>query len=108
MPDDFREKYKLPYGLTPREQIEARTKRGNGGLHGDVNNFRSLLPFMTFENGKLEKLILYPLRLDMHTGFPALADNRESQIIYDYLCERNKQFDTKILLDGNTISVLLK
>ena len=108
MPDDFREKYKLPYGLTPREQIEARTKRGNGGLHGDVNNFRSLMPFMTFENGKLEKLILYPLRLDMHTGFPALADNGESQIIYDYLCERNEQFGTKIQLDGNTISVLLK
>ena len=108
MPDDFREKYKLPYGLTPREQIEARTKRGNGGLHGDVNNFRSLMPFMTFENGKLEKLVLYPLRLDMHTGFPALADKEEAQIIYKYLCDRNKQFGTVLQPEGNVFSVLLK
>ena len=107
MPDDFREKYKLPQGLTPREQINERAKRGNGGLHGDVNNFRSLMPFITFENGKLEKLVLFPLRLDMHTGFPALADKEESQIIYKYLCERNKQFGTVLQPEGNVFSVLL-
>ncbi len=108
MPDDFREKYKLPQGLTPREQINERAKRGNGGLHGDVNNFRSLMPFITFENGKLEKLVLFPLRLDMHTGFPALADKEESQIIYKYLCERNKQFGTVLQPEGNVFSVLTK
>jgi poly-gamma-glutamate synthesis protein (capsule biosynthesis protein) len=53
MPDDFREKYKMPYGLSPKEQVAERAKRGNGGLHADVNNFRSLMPFMTFENGNL-------------------------------------------------------
>ena len=108
MPDDFREKYKLPQGLTPREQISERAKRGNGGLHNDVNNFRSLMPFMTFENGKLEKLVLYPLRLDMHTGFPALADKEEAQIIYKYLCDRNKQFGTVLQPEGNVFSVLFK
>ena len=108
MPDDFREKYKLAQGLTPREQIAERAKRGNGGLHNDVNNFRSLMPFMTFENGKLEKLVLYPLRLDMNTGFPALADKEEAQIIYKYLCRRNKQFGTVLQQEGDVFSVLLK
>lgn len=108
MPDDFREKYKLAQGLTPREQIAERAKRGNGGLHNDVNNFRSLMPFMTFENGKLEKLVLYPLRLDMNTGFPALADKEEAQIIYKYLCRRNKQFGTVLQQEGAVFSVLLK
>lgn len=105
MPDDFREKYKLPYGLTAREQIAERAKFGNGGLHNDVNNFRSLMPFMTFEDGKLTELKLYPLRLDMHTGFPALADENETKIIYDYLCDRNKQFGTKIEIKNGFIEV---
>lgn len=105
MPDDFREKYKMPYGLTAREQIAERAKIGNGGLHNDVNNFRSLMPFMIFEDGKLIKLDLYTLRLDMHTGFPALADNDEAKIIFDYLCDRNKQFGTEITLNGNVIEV---
>ncbi len=108
MPDDFREKYKMPYGLTAREQIAERAKLGNGGLHTDVNNFRSLMPFMTFEDGKLTDITLYPLRLDMHTGFPALADEEETKIIYDYLCERNKQFGTDININGKAIEVKLK
>ena len=108
MPDDFREKYKMPYGLTAREQIAERAKLGNGGLHTDVNNFRSLMPFMTFEDGKLTELMLYPLRLDMHTGLPALADDKETKIIFDYLCERNKQFGTIININGKVIEVKLK
>ena len=105
MPDDFREKYKLPYGLTAREQIAERTKLGNGGLHYDVNNFRSLMPFMTFEDGRLTDVTLYPLRLDMHTGFPALADREETEIIYNYLCERNRQFGMKIEIKDGIIEV---
>lgn len=105
MPDDFREKYKMPYGLTAKEQIAERAKLGNGGLHNDVNNFRSLMPFMTFEDGKLTELKLYPLRLDMHTGLPALADENETKIIYDYLCDRNKQFGTKIEIKNGFIEV---
>lgn len=105
MPDDFREKYKMPYGLTAREQIVERAKLGNGGLHNDVNNFRSLMPSMTFEGGKLTEIKLYPLRLDMHTGLPALADENETKIIYDYLCDRNKQFGTKIEIKNDYIEV---
>ena len=105
MPDDFREKYKLPYGLSAREQIAERTKLGNGGLHSDVNNFRSLMPFMTFEDGELTDLKLYPLRLDMHTGLPALADETETKIIYDYLCDRNSQFGTKIEIKNRYVEV---
>ncbi len=108
MPDDFREKYKMPYGLTAKEQIAERAKLGNGGLHTDVNNFRSLMPFMTFEDGKPSSIVLYPLRLDMHSGLPALADEKETKFIYDYLCDRNKQFGTAIEIDGSVIEVKLK
>lgn len=107
MPDDFREKYKMPHGLTAREQIAQRAKLGNGGLHTDVNNFRSLMPLMTFEDRRLKKLTLYPLRLDMHTGFPALADDAETKIIYDYLCDRNKQFGTVMEIKNGIIEVKL-
>ena len=107
MPDDFREKYKMPYGLSPKEQVAERAKRGNGGLHADVNNFRSLMPFMTFENGNLVQAELYPLRLDMHTGLPALADEKETTIIYEYLCDRNKQFGTVMNMKDKKIEVKL-
>lgn len=63
------------------------------------------MPFMTFEDSKLTNLKLYPLRLDMHTGFPALADENETKIIYDYLCDRNKQFGTKIEIENGVIGV---
>lgn len=107
LPDDFRERYHMPYGLTPKEQVELRCARGNGGLHADVNNFRSIMPFLTYEDGKLTKVILYLLRLDMHTGLPALATQEEAQIIYDYLVERNKQFGTKMQLKNTIIEVEL-
>lgn len=107
MPDDFREKYRMPYGLTAKEQIAQRAKHGNGGLHTDVNNFRSLMPFMTFEDGKLTKLVLNPIRLDMETGFPALADENETQIIFDYLCKYSKPFGTELEVKNGNIEVKL-
>ena len=60
---------------------------------------------MTFEDGKLTELMLYPLRLDMHTGLPALADEKETKIIYDYLCDRCEQFRTDIEIKNQTIKV---
>ena len=98
----------MPYGLTAKEQIAERAKLGNGGLHNDVNNFRSLMPFLTFEDGKLTSVLLYPIRLDMHTGLPALADEEETKIIYDYLSHRNEQFGTVININGRVIEVKLK
>jgi len=96
------------HGLTAREQIAERAKLGNGGLHTDVNNFRSLMPVMDFEDGKLTSLVLYPLRLDMHTGYPSLADASETKVIYDYLKDRNKPFGTVTEIKDSVIEVKLK
>ena len=97
----------MPNGLNAREMIERRSRLGNGGLHADVNNFRSLMPFMIFEDGKLVNLKLYPIRLDMESALPDLADKEETKKIYDYLLERNKQFNTKMQLSDGFIEVLL-
>lgn len=105
MPDDYRERYGMPKGLTPKEMVNIRNQNNTRGLHSDVNNFRSLLPFMTFEDGKLTGAVLYPIRLDMSNGFPALADEAEARIIYEYLCDRNKPFGTKMKLNGAIIEV---
>ena len=69
-------------------------------LHTDVNNFRSLMPFMTFEDGKLTEAILYPLRLSMENGLPTLADEAEAKQILDYMNERNKPYGTKLTLEN--------
>lgn len=107
MPDDYRERYKMPAGLSTKEMINIRNQNNTRGLHSDVNNFRSLLPFMTFEDGKLTKAVLYPIRLDMQTGFPARADAAEAKIIFDYLNERNVPFGTVLELNGDVIEVKL-
>ena len=65
------------------------------------------MPFMTFEDGNLSELKMYPLRLDMTTGLPALADSEECRVIYDYLCDRNEQFGTQITLNDRVIEVKL-
>jgi poly-gamma-glutamate synthesis protein (capsule biosynthesis protein) len=108
MPDDYRERYRMPKELTPREMINIRNQNNTRGLHSDVNKFRSLLPFMTFEDGELTGAVLYPIRLDMATGFPSLADEEETKIIYEYLCDRNKQFSTVININDKVIEVKLK
>ena len=105
MPDDYREKYNMPFGLTPKEMINIRSQNGKRGLHSDINNFRSLMPFMTFEDGKLTELILNPIRLDMHTGFPYIADEEEIKIIFDYLCKCSKPFGTELKLKNGNIEV---
>ena len=107
MSDDYRERYKMPAGLSTKEMINIRNQNNTRGLHSDVNNFRSLLPFMTFEDGKLTKAVLYPIRLDMQTGFPARADAAEAKIIFDYLNERNVPFGTVLELNGDVIEVKL-
>ena len=63
---------------------------------------------MTFEDGELTGALLYPIRLDMKTGFPSLANEEETKIIYDYLCEHNKQFGTVMNMNKNVIEVKLK
>ena len=56
---------------------------------------------------KLTGAVLYPIRLDMQTGFPALADEAEAKIIFDYLNERNLAFGTVLELDGDVMKVKL-
>lgn len=107
MPDDYREKYNMPFGLTPKEMINIRSQNGTRGLHSDVNNFRSLMPFMTFEDGKLTKLVLNPIRLDMQSGFPSLANEEEMKIIFDYLCKYSKTFGTELEMINQNIEVKL-
>ena len=102
LPDDFREKYKAPYGLTPKEQIGWRAKGGKS-LHTDVNNFRSLMPFLTFEDEKLTEAVLYPIRLNMQNGLPALADAEEAKAIFDYMNERNEPYGTMLTLEDGVI-----
>ncbi|MBO5754851.1 MAG: CapA family protein [Clostridia bacterium] len=107
LPDDFREKYRLPYGLTVKEQLAEREKLGRGGLHTDVNNFRALMPFMTFEDGRLTELLLYPLRLDMETGLPSLAGEEDIEAICEYLGKRNAPFGTRLEKRDGVIEVRL-
>jgi len=107
IPADFGEKYGFPADCTPKQWVDMRTQGGKLGLQTEAANFRSLMPFMTFENGELTEIKCYPLRLNMQTGMPYLADEQERQIILDYLQERSTPYGTKLELHNDYIGVKL-
>ncbi len=108
MPEDFREKYKLDKGLSPTQMVAARAALGNGGLHADAANFRSLIPYITYDESKVTDIKCYMLKLNEDNGMPYLADFDEQKIIFDYMCERCKPYGTEIVLNDGYIEVKVK
>ncbi len=101
MPADFGEKYGYPADATPREWIDMRSDHGRRGLHTDAVNFRSLMPFITYEDDEVTETKCYLLRLNMETGMPALASAEEQRIIFDYMVDRCKRSNALLTLcDG--------
>lgn len=103
MPADFAEKYGYPAGLKAADQIALRTKNGTIGLHADRNNFLSIMPMLTFENGELMSIELNPLTLSHDYGLPMLSSEEDTQFIYDVLCRLSKVYGTELVIDGNQI-----
>lgn len=103
MPADFAERYGCPKGLSVEEQIARRTKNGTIGLHTDMNNFRSIMPMMTFCDNELTEMELNPLSLDMETGLPMPADEADATYIYDTLSRLSAPYKTQLIRENNRI-----
>ena len=109
LPADFMEKYGCDKNATAWEGLMARSKNNTIGLQVHRYNFMTVLPKMTFENGKLTALEMMPIvagfkkpgKLD---GLPYFAKGDEGKEIYDVLVRLSEQaYGTKLSLDSDGI-----
>lgn len=112
LPADFMEKFGLDKNATAYEGLMKRSKNNTIGLQVHKCNFMTVLPKITYENGKMTSLELMPVvagfkkpgKLD---GLPYHAINEESQEIYDILNKLSTPYGTKIIKNGDMLKVEL-
>lgn len=109
LPADFMEKYGCDKNATAWEGLMARSKNNTIGLQVHRCNFMTVLPKMTFEDGKLTSLEMMPVvagfkkegKLD---GLPYFAKGDEGKEIFDVLVRLSEQpYGTKLSLDSDGI-----
>jgi poly-gamma-glutamate synthesis protein (capsule biosynthesis protein) len=106
LPADFMIKYGIDANSTAWEGLMARSKNNTIGLQVHKCNFQTVLPKMTFENGKLSSLEMLPIvagfkkegKLD---GLPYVAKGEEAQEIFETLKELSTPYGTDLVMrDG--------
>lgn len=102
-PDEFFKKQGLDSSYTVHDLLKKRSKDFTVGLMTDKRMFRSVIPCWETENGKLKKLTLMPIELDMdghksENGLPRRSYNPE---IAEYLREMCEPYGTKIILEAD-------
>lgn len=102
-PADFHTKYGLnPETATAGMGMDTRSRGNTVGLAYDPRVWESILPSMSFENGKLTSLKLYPIDLGFdlpryRKGLPALTEDLS---ILERMRKLSEEFGTKIAADG--------
>ena len=68
LPPEFMEKYGLDVDASAKEALWVRSKGGKVGLQTNEKNFLSVVPKLTYDDGKLTDLSLMPIKLGFRTG----------------------------------------
>lgn len=112
LPADFLLKYGCDKNATAWEGLMARSQNNTKGLQVHKCNFMTVLPKMTFEDGKLTSLEMMPVvagfkkpgKLD---GLPYHAKGDESQEIFDVLVQLSTPYGTEIIKNGDMLEIKL-
>jgi poly-gamma-glutamate synthesis protein (capsule biosynthesis protein) len=108
LPADFMEKYGVADNATAHEGLMARSKGGKIGLQAGVENFLTVIPRLTFENGTLSALEMMPVdlafgRRDDRNGLPRRARGALAQNIFERLETLSKPYGTSLRLERGII-----
>ena len=102
-PSDLLDKFNLP-PMSDVQALAARNGDWKMGLHTQVQNFRTVIPYLEFEDGVLQKLLLRPADLGFEKpravrGVPYLSGEKISREIFDYLSAiSQEQFGTEMAM----------
>lgn len=111
-PADYYERYGADFSVSLDEIWLKRSKNNTVGLEFDPANYFSIVPILTFENGKINELELIPIELGFNNekrqkGFPYIANEEERDGIYRRLCELSAEYGTKMKIEGNSLKVIV-
>lgn len=109
LPADFYEKYGLDHTHTVPDALDTRSENDTKGLGAIPQVWESVIPIWEMENGKLNKLTLYPIELGYgltryKRGWPKLSTNMR---ILENLRNLSKAYGTQIDLKGTIGEVSL-
>ena len=110
LPADFMEKYDVDIFATAQEALYARSRGNTVGLHCNKKNYQTVLPKLTFENGKMTSFALLPIYLnfdckDDMNGLPIIAPPAEADEIAALLQELSAPYGTSLQWDGKFITL---
>ena len=108
LPVDFMKQYGCDKNATAWEGLMARSKNNTIGLQCHKHNFMTVLPKMTFEDGKLVSLEMMPIvagfkREGKMEGLPYWAKDEEAKEIFNSLVELSTPYGTNLELKDNMI-----
>ena len=108
LPADFMEKYGVADDATAHEGLMARSKGGKIGLQAGVENFLTVIPRLTFENGALTTLEMLPVDLafslrNERNGLPRRARGALARNIFERLEALSKPYGTCLHFDRGII-----
>ncbi len=108
LPADFMIKYGCDINATAWEGLMARSKGGKIGLQAFRSSFLTVIPKMTFEDGKMVALEMMPIvagfeREGKMNGLPYHAKGEEAKEIFDILDRLSKPMGTKLVLENDII-----
>ena len=110
LPADFMVKYGVDINSTAWEGLMARSENNTKGLQVHKCNFMTVLPKMTFEDGKLTSLKMMPViagfkREGKMDGLPYEAKGEDAKEIFEVLNTLSKPYGTDLEFNGEIINL---
>lgn len=112
LPKDFYEKYSVDLSLDAKGALNVRSAGGTRGLQTDVNNYLGLVPTLTFEGGKLQKIVIQPVELCFEEkyalkGLPRKATGKALEKICERLRTLSAPYGTEFTEENGLLEVRL-
>ena len=111
LPPEFMEKYGLDVNASAKEALWVRSRGGKIGLQTNEKNFLSVVPKLTYEDGKLTDLSLLPIKLGFRTGdeamegLPYFATGDEGEKIFQKFKKLSADLGTELTYQNGLIKI---
>ena len=102
------EKFGVDINSTAQEGLLARSRGNKVGLHCNKKNYQTVLPKLSFEDGKMVKWELLPVylnfdRKDDMNGLPEAASGREAEEIFNLLQDLSRPYGVEMKMENGLI-----
>ncbi|MCR0985240.1 CapA family protein [Roseomonas populi] len=105
LPSDSYERFRADPSLTPGMVYSQRTRNDEGGFPSDGRYWETVVPFLTFEEGRMTGLEIVPVSLGLGEarhlrGRPRLAEGAQARSILGRFAALSEPFGTRLRLEG--------